>query len=382
MKVYHLYDFPDTIRILLKNNYRIEMFRNLLQIFGAITEIAKSVDVKPKTIHDFKKGKNSRNTDYFVALSLIRRMSKLLIKNNYKEFSMKNIEKQVVAYKTNSASNPILKPRLPLVEDERLIRIYTHLIGDRYGGGKYIRKTGGNFYVNPAYTNTNDALINRFAKDLDVFGKVPYDKRTGDGHYKVNLPMSIKYILEHIYNEEISASRGGLPKRFFKLSRKLKFEIIKAFCDDEGTVRDSAIIVSSGNKKQLEDIEKIMLSVKFNPEFIIPIKNPKSNLYTLGFRNQNFTMYGNKLGFEHTEKKKIMKFQLKRRANPKIIKPGESRKRILRLLEENPRTSLELAMRLGISQNTTGQNLRILANEEKIKRYRIPGKNNFEYSLS
>jgi len=39
------------------------------------------------------------------------------------------------------------------------VRVYSYLIGDRLGGSKYNRKTGGNFYVNPAYTNTSENLL-------------------------------------------------------------------------------------------------------------------------------------------------------------------------------------------------------------------------------
>jgi len=305
-----------------------------------------------------------------------------LFDKDYEEFSLEEIEKHIIGIKSDSASNPILNPSIPLMEDERLVRIYSHLIGDGFGGGKYNRKTGGNFYANPAYTNTSLKLIDNFVKDLEVFGKVPYDKRDYGTYYKVIVPFVIKYLLEYVYGCEISASRGGLPKRFFELTHRLKFEIIRSFCDDEGTLRDNSIVISSGNKKQLKDLRIIMISVGFNKKNVLNVKKRKNNLFVLEFSNENFLNFGKNIKFFHPEKQKIMNFQIKRHATIKRMKPGESRRKIMDLLKIKPYASIELAMKLNISHNTTGQILRQLINANRIKRYRIPGKNKFEYKLT
>jgi len=366
----------------MQNDYRIELFTKLWEIFESSTRIAKIFGINSaSTIRKFKLGKNSRGTDAYIPIWLIKKISQSFKNKGHEKFSLKEIEKHIVGIKSDSSSNPILKPNIPLTEDERLVRIYSHLIGDGFGGGKYNRKTGGNFYANPAYTNTSQELIDSFIQDLEVFGKVPYDRRDYGSYYKVIVPFTIKYILEYIYESEISASRGGFPKRFFKIGDKLKFEIIRAFCDDEGTIQDNGITISSGNKKQLEDLKRIMLLSKFDNENVSEIKKVKNNLYILKFSGKNFINFCKKLKLSHKEKQKIIEFQIQRHENFSKANPGESKEKIIKFLKIRPHTSLELAMKLNISHNTTGQNLRQLIKLNKVKRYRIPGKNQIEYKI-
>lgn len=382
MRTYGLKDFPENLRILFDKNYRIFLFSKLWDILRSSTNIARIINVNSaSTVRKFKIGKNSRGTDAYIPIWFIKNVSKLLTNKGYKGFLLEEIAKHIIGIKSDSASNPILRPILPLVEDERLIRIYSHLIGDGFGGGKYKRKYGGNFYINPAYTNTSEELIDSFIEDLKVFGKVPYDKRDYGTYWKVIIPFTIKYILENIYQCQISASKGRMPDRFHKLDDKLKLEILRSFCDDEGTIQDNGIVVSSGNKIQLEDLKNIMLSLKFEKKYVSKVKKARDNLYILKFRDKNFLTFGEKIKLFHKEKQKILNFQIERHKNPSNKKSGKNKSKIIKFLNHQPHTSLQLAMKLKISQNTTGQILRQLINTDKVERCRIPGKNQIEYKI-
>ena len=223
-----------------------------------------------------------------------------------KNFLLKTLKKHIISYKSWSTSSVITKPNLPLIEDERLVRIFTHLIGDGYGGGIYDKSDGTKFYILPTYTNTSPDLIKEFISDLKIFGNVPFNKRYGYSknkqYEKVLIPLSIKYILEHIYEVELSASRGRLPKRFFTMNKSLKYQVMKAFCDDEGTVQDNGIVISSSNKKQLEDFNKLMITIGFKSKFITNVKLGIRNTYSLKFYGDNFIFYGKFIGLVHPEK--------------------------------------------------------------------------------
>jgi hypothetical protein len=383
MKKYHIEDFPkDKIRVLLGDDCRIKFWNTLKSILGSDSRIAEIVNYPRSTITKMRQGKNSRGTTYFIPFWMILKFSKILVKNGFDEFSIRNIEKNIIAYKTWSTSSVITEPKLPLVEDERLIRIFTHLVGDGYGGGIYKNpnKRWSN-YESPQYTNTNEDLVNEFIEDLKVFGNVPYNKKNKWNCFKVIIPFSIKYILEKIYNVEMSASKGNLPKRFFDLPKKLIYQVIKAFSDDEGTVQDNGIVVSSYNKKQLEDLKQLMIIAGFDEKFITNVKPQPKNCYNLKFYGPNFLLFGKEIGFTHPEKQETLDFQINRHLNPKTFVAGETKKNVIKFLKENNLTSLQLAKKLSISQNWTGVYLRNLKKEGLLKCTRIPGKNKIAYIL-
>jgi hypothetical protein len=329
-----------------------------------------------------RQGNNSRGTTYFIPLWVILKFSKILEKKGFKEFSLRNIEKNIIAYKTWSSSSVITKPNLPLIEDERLVRVFTHLIGDGYGGGIYKNPNKRwNNYESPCYTNTNEHLVNKFIEDLKVFGNVPYSKKNKWNCYKVIIPFGIKYILEKIYNTEISASRGNFPKRFFNLSKKLIYQVIKAFCGDEGTIEDNGITVSSFNKKQLEDLKRLMIIVKFDKKFITDIKLQQRNCYSLKFYGTNFILFGKEIRFTHPEKQIILNFQVKRHLNPPTPRPKyKIESKIIELLQE-PLTSMQLAQKLRLGRNWTTYYLRDLIKKGLITKSRANGKNKIVYRL-
>lgn len=64
-----------------------------------------------------------------------------------------------------------------------------------------------------------------------------------------------------------------------------------------------------------------------------------------------------------------------------MFKKGETKNKLFKILNNESLTSLELAKRLGISQNWTGAYLRGLIKEGLIEKYRIPGKNKIAYKL-
>lgn len=138
MKRYRIENFPaEKIRILLEEVYRKRFWKILQAVLGSDSKIAKKVNYPRSTITKMRQGKNSRHTTYFIPLWMIIEFSKILVDGGFNEFSIRKIEKHVIAYKTQSTSSVITNPNFPLPEDERLIQVFTHLVGDGYGGGIY-----------------------------------------------------------------------------------------------------------------------------------------------------------------------------------------------------------------------------------------------------
>lgn len=380
IKYYHIEDFPhDKIRILLDKEFKEKFWKALKSIIGSDEKIAKIVKYPRSVITKMRLGKNSRGTTYFMPLWMVIKFSKILVKKGYKQFSLRNIEKHIIAYKTNSVSSVITNPNLPLPEDERLIRIFTHLVGDGYGGGIYENSKKQRYYESPHYTNINKELVNEFIEDLKVFGNVPYNKKEKWDCFKIIIPWSIKYILEHIYKVKISASKGRFPRRFFNLPKRFIYQILKAFCDDEGTIQDNGITVSSYNKKQLEDLRRLMILAGFDEKFVTKVKLVRRNCYILKFYGPNFILFSKKIKLTHPEKQAILEFQINRHLNHTALQPKEERMtKILELLKE-PLTSIQIAQKLGISQTYTEVYLRELIRKDLVIKFRVRGKNKIAY---
>ena len=115
-------------------------------------------------------------------------------------FSKGKLEENIIAIRGLGNSN-IIKTKFPWKEDERMIRVLIHLIGDGYGGSE----VGGNGL--PFYRNYAPELLDEFQKDLNVFGEVPYNRR----ETLVQFPKVVTYILRHLYNIKFDTYNSSIP---------------------------------------------------------------------------------------------------------------------------------------------------------------------------
>jgi len=83
MKNYNLKSFPNNLRILLQNDYRIKLFSKLWQTLESSTNISKVINgYSSSSIRKFKLGKNSRGTEAYIPISFIKKISKILNLNS------------------------------------------------------------------------------------------------------------------------------------------------------------------------------------------------------------------------------------------------------------------------------------------------------------
>lgn len=354
MRRFHINRFPqDRIYVLLDRSFHNELF-------GFIKDNYKFQGFNNKHFsgslnwHTYKVWKR-RNSPFnkthkvtFIPLWFV-----VTISEKFKDrFPIERIEKKIIGFHGPSSSKVIWNPKLPLVEDGRLLKILSHLIGDGFIGGGFGSKLP-NGKGSSEYRNFNKGLLDQFSKDLSVFGdiKIHIDYKTGH----LNVPNSIGYMIKHIYKIETDSFRSRVPKEIYNLDRRIVSSFIRGFGDDEGHVYDNHIDLYSVNKLLLLDIMRLFKE-KF-PEIEISTlkrndynKNPKYYFYVLSKSREEYLKL---IGFDHDEKRKDLLFNINRVKTKKIGVRGESKRRILEYLKEKHLTSKQLSRLIGISHDVT-----------------------------
>ncbi len=357
LRKFHLLSLPKReLYLILDKSFREIFFNKLYQLIGRSTTLGKKISVDDETIRRWKLG--LRTIPNWALLELNN-----LLKN--KKFSIQEIEENIVAYRGESSKKPITKPKLPIVEDERLIRIVSHLLCDGYDGGKKHL---------PCYYNTEETLIQNFIKDLTIFGNVPIKLRCqmqgNKPKYSSEFPRIFTHILRGIYKIKFDGDNARLPKYFLNIEPKLAFQIIKSFADDESCVRDSKIRFSLKNKPLVEDFyQLIKTTLGLKPDEITKIKQASYNkdIYYFELNRAAFDKYHKHINFFHPNKKMLLEFAIKRGTKSGNKYPiGEAKKKILNILSERSCSRKELSLLLGIKSKNITFHLKNLIKEGKI----------------
>lgn len=226
---------------------------------------------------------------------------------------------------------PVLNPHLPLMEDERLVRIFFHLAGDGYGG-----RFGGArpFYYN---TNTDPAVMEEFVNDLRVFGNVY--TWFEEGKFRVFFSKVVAHVAKHIYKTNFMSHEVRVPQEFFGLDAQVIAQGIKALADDEGTVLPYRVKICSSNKPLLEDVQKLLVE-KF-PEFSGHVViNKGGKAHNLVVRSDGIELFAKWIGFTHTQKSIDLKLllRMKNKTGKSTLGGANTRTRILKELTNGKRT--------------------------------------------
>ena len=344
MRLFHLTDLPaNLVFIYLKDSFRENFLKTLKEVFGTYRKLGKFANYTDAGIIETFRVKNR-----FTKLSTIIKLANFLSERGYHEFDLNNVEKKVVAYRGIGTSLIIKNPNFPLRENERMVRIFFHLLGDGYGG-----KYG---FAKPFYRNYTKELLDEFEEDLKVFGEVPHIKR----ETIVEIPSVIGYILKHIYKVNFESHKSFIPSVIFKLSSKLVAQGIKAFADDETNVDDCRIRFYSSNKKLLLGIKSLLIK-KF-PEFSGKIGGIRERLtYLRGkkFTGYYFTIlskglkhYYDLIGFSHKSKLESLQRIIERRKR-KWARRNESITKLLILqsLRNINKATKEVSEEVGITES-------------------------------
>lgn len=341
LRKFHIDGLPrKELYFLLDASFRKKFFERLYLLIGGSTVLGRKLSVNNETIRRWKVGK--RAMPNWALLDLNN-----LLKN--KGFSIKEIEGNIVAYRGESSKKPIIKPKLPIVEDKRLIRIVTHLLCDGYDGGKRHL---------PVYNNTEKVLIDLFINDLTVFGDVPYRIREHDNNwksnrrlYRVEFPRIFTHILRHIYKINFKGEKGRLPKPFFSLPNVLSRYCIQACADDESYVSDTKIHLGLKNYNLVKDFRELVINILDLKQGDTTLVKPTmtEGIYYFELNRSGINKYFKIINFNHPKKKKLLHSIVKRSTTLGNKYPkGVAKEKILEILKNKPSTRRELSLKLGI----------------------------------
>lgn len=344
MRLFHLTNLPSNlVFVRLENSFREKFLTKLKEVFGTYRKLGELVGYTDTGIMDSFRVKNR-----FTKLSTIIKLANSLSKRDYHNFDLNKLEKKVVAYRGIGTSLIIKNPNFPLKEDEKMVRIFFHLLGDGYGGKYGVAK--------PFYRNYTKELLDEFEETLKVFGEVPHIKR----ETIVEIPSVIGYILKYIYKINFESHKSYIPSVIFTLPKKLIAQGIKAFADDEASIEDCRIRFHSSNKNLLSGIRNLIIK-KF-PEFSDKIggiredwtclRGKKFIRYYFTILSSGLKLYFNLIGFSHPKKSEILKRIIERRKRKWVRRDKSITKLlILQSLEDGNQTTQEISKEVGITES-------------------------------
>ena len=139
MRKFHIDQFPqDRIYVLLDRKLHNELF-DFIKGGYKFEEFNNRYFKGSLNRHTYKIWKrryspfNKTHKVTFIPLWFIVKVSEILSKR----FPIEEVEKKIIGFHGPSSSKVIWNPKLPLVEDGRLIKILSHFIGDGFIGGGF-----------------------------------------------------------------------------------------------------------------------------------------------------------------------------------------------------------------------------------------------------
>jgi hypothetical protein len=250
-KVFGMYE---NCYVELEENIKKELFDKAIELSPrkSLSSLSKILDEKLYLLSD------ARNRTP-IRLSLLKKLSDLLVNNGFHQFSLLNLEKYVEYIKGMGHGTKIIRPKFPFnFATPQGVRIISKLYHD--GGISKSRETH--------YHNQNLELINEFCNDIkNVFGDIIIkiqNKTKRTRKYTVELPRLIGDVLEKIgcflgskVENEVSP-----PEWLLDLDKDILCEYLRSAFDDEGSVSTRGVtlgLASEINNKISEEVRNTLL---------------------------------------------------------------------------------------------------------------------------
>ncbi len=300
-----LSNFPDNTFIYLEEKYRKKFLDCAVNLCGKQYLLMKKINKSNGRFINWYRGNQK---DYitkkeglqFIPLCTIRYIANLLEEDNRDEFSIENIEKNIVLYRMQ-AGNVIKEPNFQIKESPELIRLLFHLLGDGYGGCKGECAN---------YKNTQEELLNEFEQDLSIFGKIQIYKQKDS----IKFPSIIAKVISNYFSINFKTYESEISNKILYLPKKLLKYGIRAFVDDEGSIYQSYIRISSANKNLLNGISIILKYLKLRHSSIKPQINKKARYgYTFYIDIYEIEKKQRLTGSTHFKKSKKLEMYAKKR---------------------------------------------------------------------
>lgn len=348
---FHIWDFPENkIRVLFKNHE--EFINNATKFFGSQKALANFLDVPPTHIYQWKRH------PLFIPLEYVKKIVDKC------KLDWNKSEREIISYKGINTSSPITKPKLPVKETPEILALITHIICDGS-----VNKNGIPYYI-----NSNKTLISNFDKMLkNSFGEVNNKLRFGTGSnkncYEYRFSKIIVELLQHFYNLPLYKAEK-LPSVIFDLPREFSISVIKAFADDEGTVDSSRRIGICSNNKELLQTLVDLLGKKFSFNNVTNVLKKGEGHYYFYIKTGDIEKYNKKIGFNHPSKKlklrELIELKKKGRRIGQHTKVGETREKLLKLLNDNVLSTYDIMKELKINKSNVNMQIKRLINQNLI----------------
>jgi DNA-binding transcriptional ArsR family regulator len=358
-----LFDLPNKkFYVKLQTEFLDNIMKEIKKKYGSYRKFYISSRINESSFYSWYKKK-------MYPLSVIRKLCKS-INIPLKKIQENSTELRSRTYPSISSgiSSPIF-PKFPIRLSEELSRIIAHLLGD---GCLTINRRG---HYNLQYYNKCKKLREIFKADAKkVFGNVHIHEAINKGVPYVFLPAPVSIIILSLM-PKTSSSSSRVPNFIRTASRKIKKEFIKAFMDDEATVRYKPPVryigLTLSNKKLLKDIRDIL------KEFDIQTTKIHDRIYKKRYvayyfniiNHHNLNNFCKKIGFYHPEKRKRLDKLIKYPGRISYGR-GETRKLILELLNKKPLSSNKISFILARKPVTIHYHLRKLNQMKKVHRFK------------
>lgn len=368
MKTWHIWDFPDTVYVYLKDDFKNEFFNKMFEKCRGKRPYARFLNISQMAVKNYYRGytrKNGVKHQQAIPISLFKK-STSLIDTELKE----KIENSIFLLKAKNRGIPIINPKLPIKESQEFYRIVAHMIGDGCAAERKV----------PYYANTRKELREQFRNDLNIFGELKSYERKLATVSIICFPKVVTDLLSHILEIKFS-SPDHIPKQIFSAAKECKASFLRALFDDEGTISTN-LAISMSNLNLVKDIKLLIESLGIETNALTSKKNKfwKDN-FAFTIKRKHFVEFRERVGFSHQEKIKNLDAAIhtrNRKQRTRDIK--EIKKQILEVLDSKSFRTIEIA---NILQRTLGHTLcylDILEKENKIVRNGF--KNKILWSLS
>lgn len=329
-RIFNLEDFPDGIYVEITNKFGRKLKDLIKEKYGTFRKVSKILKIPEGRLNHWLRGERTFN------LKMLLKLKSIL--------DLNTIERKITAYKL-ARGKKVMKPNLPLKEDERMFNIIIHLMGDGY-----VRKGQMSEYY-----NDNDMVREDFKRALEIFGDVQITEK---GH-SIYIPTVIITIIKHLYHVKFGSLNCRLPHCLWISPRSYVAEAIKVLGDDEGTVGDGFIRFALANKEMLKDVRNLLIerlsgrnlkngiptsSVSKIKKSFKMYKGTRRTLYYFNITSKGFEKYKELIAFSHSEKIIDLDAEIRRiKTSKKYRNRGVSRKIVLDVLSKGPKTAKELA---------------------------------------
>lgn len=198
-------------------------------------------------------------------------------------------------------------------------RVHAHVCGDgSLSISERKRRKTRELEFRVRYTNKDRALLEEFKQDV----KIVYNRAVTK--YRCDLAFSSKRVFKHLKDLGAGDSHSWfISERISKGSIEVRKMWLRAFWDDEGTVRADGLVASSVNYIGLVQVCSMMHSVGVNAHITGPYRDKGSLKWHLRVNKKDVVYFATNIGFTSPMKANKLSLHVLLPALPRDLNPDD-----------------------------------------------------------